>query len=172
MSDDEDFVRVTHRVPQHVRESAQQNTEHGELSELVRSLYNRIAFGDAEGGAESIQIELERVRAEKDELRDQIRRLQNELQTVEQRETRLEEKLSTHRSRKDKYEAHLESLEELLYDGSHIDPGHSVVQKAASAANTSAEDVVEHLQERNPDIPKYAFVDARSAENRWTGVDR
>lgn len=168
---DDDYVRVTHRVPEHTREAAQQNTEHGELSELVRSLYGRIAFGDSDGGAESIEIELERVRAKKDELREQIREFQNELQTVEQQETRLEEKLSTHRSRQDKYEAHIESLEQLLYDGTHVWPGHPIVEKAAQAANRDPEDVVEDLQDRNPQIPEYAFEDAMHADRTWNGID-
>lgn len=169
MSED-DYVRVSHRVPQHVREAAQQNTEHGELSELVRSLYGRIAFGDVDGGAESIAIELERTRAKKDDLREEIRELQNELQTVEQQETRLEEKLTTHRSRKDKYEAHIESLEQLLYDGTHVDPGHPVVEKAADAANLNPEEVIAELQERNSHIPDYAFIPVRDAERRWRGA--
>lgn len=168
---DDDYVRVTHRVPEHVRDAAQQNTEHGDLSELVRSLYGRIAFGDAEGGAESIEIELERVRAEKDDLRQQIRELQNELQTVEQAETRLEEKLSTHRSREDKYEAHLEGLEASLYDGQHVDPTHPLVKKAASAMNVEPDDVIAELQDRNPAIPEYAFQPLREVDQRWTGVD-
>lgn len=170
MTDEDDYVRVSHRVPEHVREAAQQNTKHGEMSELVRSLYGRIAFGDAEGGAESIEIELERVRAEKDDLRQEIRELQNELQTVEQRETRLEEKLSTHRSRQDKYEAHVESLEQLLYDGTHVWPGHPVVKKAAQASNRDPETVVENLQDRNPEIPDYAFEDAMHADETWNGI--
>lgn len=167
---DDDHVRVGHRVPEHVREAAQQNTEHGELSEMVRSLYKRVAFGDADGGVESIEVELERTRAEKDELREEIRELQNELQTVEQHETRLEEKLSAHRSREDKYDAFLESLEDRLYEGQHIDPGHPTVEKAAAAANTEPEAVIADLQERNSHIPEYAFVPMEDAERRWTGV--
>lgn len=170
MSDDDEMLRVSHRVPSHVRDAAQAQTEHGELSKMVRSLYKRIAFGDTDGGAEAVEIELERVRAEKDEIREEIRSLQQELQTLEQQETRLEEKQSKHRSRRDKYEGHLESLEEQLYDGTHLDPGHPSVVAAAEVIGASPGDVVEDLKDRNPGIPDGAFMEMRATDVEWTGV--
>lgn len=171
MTGKDEFVRVGHRVPGHLRDAAQANTEHGELSEMVRSLYRRIAHGDSDGGAESIAIELERVRAKKDELREEVRKLQNELQSLEQQETRLEEKLTTHRSRQDKYEGHLESLEQQLRNGTRVFAEIPSVQQAGSTAGKSPEEVIEDLKERNPIIPDHAFESGLHTTRKWEGVD-
>lgn len=169
MSDD-DHVRVGHRVPKHVRDAAQASTEHGELSEMVRSLYRRVGHGDAEGGADSVAIELERVRAKKDDLRDEIKTLQTELQTLEQQETRLEEKLTKHRSRQDKYEGHLESLEQQLRDGTRVFGELPSVKRAASTVGKSEEEVVYDLKDRNPDVPDHAFESGLHSTETWEGV--
>ncbi len=165
----DDHVRVTHRVPSHVRDAAQDRTEHGELSEEVRSLYQRIAFGEEVAEHDTVRRELERVRDEKDDTRRQIRELQAELEELERRETRLEEKLSKHTSRQDKYEGHLEALETQLRDGTHIWPDHPGVKRAANTAEMEPEEVIEELQERNPEVPDYAFQDAMHADRVWTG---
>lgn len=170
MSDEGGYVRVGHRVPEHIRDAAKENTDHGELSEMVRSLYKRIAHGDTEGGVESVAIELERIRAKKDDLRDQVRKLQNELQALEQEETRLEEKLTSRRSRQDKYEGRLESLEAMLLNGSHVDADAPAVRDAADELGCTAEDVIEDLKQRNPSAPDYAFEPMDQADYRWHGV--
>lgn len=169
MSDD-DHVRVNHRVPNHVRDAAQDKTEHGELSELVRNLYKRVAFGEDVAQHDTVKLELERVRDEKDDVRRQIRELEAELETIESKERRLEEKLSKHNSRQDKYEGHVESLESQLLDGTHISPSHPGVQRAANVGECDGEDVIDDLRERNPEVPDYAFEDMMHAEREWTGL--
>lgn len=168
---DDDHVRVTHRVPGHVRDAAQDRTEHGELSERVRTLYQRAAFGEEVAEHDTVQRELNRVRDEKDDVRRQIREKQAELERLERRETRLEEKLSKHTSRKDKFEGHLESLETQLRRGAHISPSHPGVQRAANTGEVDPEEVIEELQERNPEVPEYAFEDAIHTDHVWNGFD-
>lgn len=158
MSDDNDeIVRVNHRVPEHIRDAAQSQTQHGELSEMVRELYQSVAFGTGWDANDSIKVELERTRAEKDKVRGQIRSLQAQLETVEKKEARLEEKLSKQSSQQDRYEGHLESLESLLGSGQHIWESHPTVEAAAEAGGVPEESVLEELQERNPDVPERQF---------------
>ena len=107
MSNDEPNVKVAHRVPEHIRDAAQGQTKHGELSEMVRELYQSVAFGTGWDVNDSVKIELERTRSEKDKLRGHIRTLQAQLETVEKKETRLEEKLQQQSSKEDRYEGHL-----------------------------------------------------------------
>lgn len=170
MSDDE-FVRVNHRVPEHVRDAAQDKTEHGELSELVRNLYRRVAFGEDVAEHETVKHELERIRDEKDSLRRKVREVQAEIEAVERKETRLEEKLTKHQSREDKFEGHLEALETQLRGGSHITETHPGVQRAANVGDVDVDEVIETLQERNPEVPGYAFEEFMHADRQWTGFD-
>lgn len=165
----DDTVRTTITMPRHLRDAAKENAEHGELSERVRSLYRRIAFGEDVDQHETVKLELERVRSDKDDVRAQIRDLQAELDRLETKEARLEEKLSKHTSRQQKYEGHLESLETLLYDGVHVDEEHPGVEKAANAAQVSPSDVIDDLRERNPQIPDYAYLPINEADRRWNG---
>lgn len=170
MSDD-DTVQVKHLVPEHTRDAAQDRTEYGELSELVRGLYQRIAFGEEVEERESLKKELQRVRNEKDDIRGQIRGLQAELQTIETKEARLEEKLSEFTDDEQKYIGHLESLESRLYDGSNITPGDGGVESASNVGKCDPEEVIEDLKERNPEIPEYAFEEVRHTDEEWAGVE-
>lgn len=168
---DEDTARVTHLVPEHVRDAAKDKTEHGELSEHVRNLYRRIAFGEDVAEHETVRMELERVRDEKDETRRQIRELQSDLEAIERKEARLEEKLSQHTSRQDKYEGHLEALETQLAQGAHISTTHPGVDRAANVGDVEKDEVITDLKERNPSVPDHAFVDAMNTNRRWNGFD-
>lgn len=164
-------TRVSHRVPKHIRDAAQNQTEHGELSELVRDLYRRVAHGDASGGLDSVELELQRVRKEKDQLRGQIGELQNELKSLEQEETRLEEKLTNRRSKQDKYEGHLESIEADLRGGMYLDDDNERLKRAGRAVGKPPQAVIEDLKERNPDVPDHAFEQAyKNPDKEWHGV--
>lgn len=168
MSDD-DTVRVNHIVPRHVREAAQKKTDHGELSERVRSLYRRTAFGEDYDENATIKMELERVRDEKDEKRAKMRELRAELESLESKETRLEEKVSKHESLEQKYEGHLESLESALKSGNSLSEKDARVEMAANTGECEPEEVIQTLKERNPEIPDHAFTQAVGSDE-WDGV--
>lgn len=156
MSEDEEIVRITHRVPKRVRTAAQKQTEHGELSEMVRELYQSVAYGSGWNKEDSLKLDLERVRAEKDRIRGEISTLQTQLENVERRETRLEERIAQ-QSEQDKFEGHLESLESLLQNGAHVWNGHAGVETAANAGEVSQQQVIDELQKRNPSVPGEQF---------------
>jgi chromosome segregation ATPase len=157
-------------MPKHLREAAKERTDHGELSERVRDLYRRIAFGEEVADHESAQRELHRVREEKDEARSDIRDRQADLEALERKETRLEERLNEHKSREDEYQGHLKSIEAHLYDGGHVFPTHGLVKEASRTAECEPEEVIDDLKERNPKIPDYAFKQAMESDQAWYGV--
>ena len=169
MSEDE-YVRVSHRMPARLRDAARSAAEYGELSDRVRATYKTVAYGEAEGRSSELQLELETVRDRKERLRGEIRELQSELDTVESREARLEERLAEVQRRGERYEGHLESIETQLRGGTHIFPELPAVQRAAQTSNNTPAEVIAELQERNPEIPDHAFVRADKAPKPWRGL--
>lgn len=169
---DDEMVRTTIQMPRNIRDEAKNQTEHGELSEMVRDLFREVAFGEEINKREQYKKQLERVRDEKDEVRGEIRDLQSRLDTLEDKESRLEERLSESTSLKDKYDGMLEMLEQTLYSGTHVDKNHGAVERAANTAGVEPEDVIEDLKDRNPEVPDYAFVRKDRAELPWRGLSQ
>lgn len=168
MSDEK--VQVSHLVPEHTRDAAKSNAEHGELSEKVRVLYESIAFGEDIGERSQIERELQSVRSEKDDIRKEIRELQADLESLEKREARLEERVSNLSSKEDKYEGAIEMLEEQLYNGTRVDPNHGGVKRAAGLTDAKPEAVIKTLKERNPNIPDHAFKQKMYTSQEWNGM--
>jgi len=50
-------------------------------------------------------------------------------------------------------------------------PSHPGVKRAANTGEVGPEDVIEELQERNPEVPDYAFEDAIHTDRVWNGFD-
>lgn len=169
MTDDTETVQVSHLVPKSARETAQAKTDHGELSEKVRSLYETIAFGEELGERSQIERELRSVREQKDEKRSEIRQLQADVESLEKRESRLEERLSEMSSREDKYEGAIEMLEEQIYDGQNVFPGHTGVQRAAGLADVEPEGVIQTLKDRNPNVPDHVYKQKLHTNKKWRG---
>lgn len=170
--DDAESARVTHVVPQPVRDAAQERTERGELSERVRDLYRIVATGGVTGSRDQLKLELERVRSKKDRLRGEIEDIQAQLHDLERREQRLEERVDQHQSRKDRYLGHLESLEQRIHAGQAAPPEHGAVEQAADIAGKTPEAVIEDIRERNPGLPDRAFVrqDTLAPHEQWRGT--
>lgn len=164
-------VQVSHLVPRHVREAAKSNSEYGELSEKVRTLYQSVAFGEEIGERTQLENELKAIREKKDNKRAEKRELEREIENLEKRETRLEERVSSLSSKEDKFEGAIEMLEQQLYEGTHIWPEHGTVKKAAGLGEGTPEQVIQKLKERNPGIPDYAFQPLAHAESRWHGCE-
>jgi len=152
MSDEE--VRFNVVMPERLRDDAKRNTERGELSQDVRDLFRRKAYGS--GGTsenselEQAQAELADIRDRIDELRRERRRIDAEIETQESRATRLEERISKLEESSDRFETVVETLESLLLDGSRIYP-----ERVDDELN--ADKVIQELRSRNPDVPDEAF---------------
>jgi chromosome segregation ATPase len=167
--DKDDEVRISVKMRRQLREDAKRNTERGELSEEVRDLYRRIAYGTA--GSEQ-QTEIERARAELQEVRDRIdelrqrrRKIDAEIETQETRATRLEERIESLEEQSNTFGTTVETLEGVLLDGGRIFP-----ERVDDALNADA--VIQELKDRNPDVPEYAFRLASPNEpNDWRDVN-
>lgn len=165
----DDEVRFNVKMRRQLRDDAKRNTNRGELSEDVRDLFRRKAYGH---GAESENTELERTRAELDEVRDRIddlrrdrRRIDAEIESQETRATRLEERMERLEERTDKFSTVVDTLESILLDGGRIFP-------ERVDDDLEAERVINELKERNPDVPEYAFeLSGPHEPTDWRHVD-
>lgn len=90
---DEDTVKTTVQMPRHLRDAAKEQTDHGELSERVRSLFREIAFGEDVSRREGRKLELERIRDKKSELMEQKRATSRRIAELAEKESRLEDEL-------------------------------------------------------------------------------
>lgn len=168
MSDED--VHVSHRVPEDIRDEAQNRTNRGEISEAVRRVYRNFARGEAYPG--HAQHEAERVVLER--MDDRLQEYQDEMdetrRAMQERIEELEEEKEQRDAARDEYEGRLRELEELVRSGSHVDPEHGAVLDAAECSARPPSRVIEELKQRNPDIPDYAFQPADEADGIWDGT--
>lgn len=168
--DDEELVQVSHLVPKSVREDAQENSGHGDLSDAVRMAYRTIAYGDDYQNTTRLKQRLERAKNEYRRLVEEKEAIEAEMHDCEERIRSLREQLDEAQKADERYEQLLEELEEKLYAGSHVFPNHGDVIEAAEIGSVSEQEVIDELRERNPEIPEDAFVPASEAEFEWTGT--
>lgn len=168
MSKYDDQVNV--EVDGDAKEEAKDKLGHGGLSKEIRRLIDEIAWGQEVSQHTRLEHRLRSLREEKDELRSERRELDTKIEDVEQEITRIEEQLSHLYKREDKYDATLEMLEETLYAGSRVYPGHGTVERAARIGDVTNRTVIDDLKTRNPSIPEFAFVDALHDTHEWNGI--
>lgn len=168
MSDEFDD-QINFQVSSDAKALARDELNHGELSERLRELVNKIAFGEEVSEREQLERHRDELRQRKDKIRAEIRRKQADLDEIEQELTRIEERMDHLDTREDEYESKLEMLEQHLADGGHVFPDYNPVANAANAGGVGPEDVIEVLKERNPDIPEHAFQPGYKANDRWRG---
>lgn len=167
MSEDA-FVRYNVRMPERLRDDAKRNSERGELAEHTRELFRRKAYG-VEGSKENTELqqakaELRDVRSALDDLRRDRRQIDAEIETYETRAARLEERVSSLEEEDDKFSTVVDTLENLLLDGTRI-----FSQRVDDDVDASA--VIEELRDRNPEVPDHAFELAEPYEpNDWKEV--
>ena len=161
MSDKDDDVRFNVKMRRQLRDDAKRNTERGELSEDVRDLFRRKAYGEAGTSKntelEQKQAELDDVRDRVDELRRERRKIDAEIESQESRATRLEEQISRMEEQTDTFDTVVATLESMLLDGARIFP-----ERVDDELDSKR--VINELKDRNPDVPDYAFRLARVDE--------
>lgn len=169
MSDKDEEVRFNVKMRRQLRDDAKRNTERGELSEEVRDLFRRKAYGiDATSGNSEIdrlKAELTDVRDRIDDLRRERRKIDAEIESQESRATRLEERISRLEERSDKFDTVVDTLESMLLDGARIFP-------ERVDDELDSERVIKELKERNPEVPDHAFRLAKPHEpTDWRDVE-
>lgn len=157
MSDDT-HVRVNHRVPEHVRDTAQKKTEHGEMSERVRAIYRQVAYGEVYDERSQLQARLDEVTDELSDARRKRNDIESRISDLESEADKLKRRLSEQDTESAEYNAQLESIESELHEGRRITAENAAVKTAAEKRGVQPAEVIDQLKERNPDVPDVAFT--------------
>lgn len=173
MSNDEEMAQVVVNVPRSAKDSAMEKLEYGQMTEEIRDLVTRIAFGEDLGQRSRLERQLEDLRDRRDELRRERRSLDAEIENIDSRIDGVEKRISQLSSQEERYEAKLESLEHRLRAEGRLFPEHSAVREVAKEAEREPEGVIEDLKGRNPDVPEYAFEEMTPYvdEPKWHGFE-
>lgn len=169
--EEDELVQVSHLVPESVREDAQKNSGHGDLSDAVRMAYRTVAYGDDYQNTARLKQRLERAKNEYRRLVEEKDAIEAEMEDAEDRIRTLREQLEKAEEADERFEEKMQELESKLHSGTHIFPNHGDVIEAAEAGGVAEAEVIEELQERNPDVPEDAFKPASEAEFEWMGTD-
>lgn len=152
---------VNFEVEGQTYEIAKDKLDHGELSEELRTRIHEIAHGTTVTNIERKRDLLTEKRKENRELQQQIRNLQNEYEENERDIERLEAELDQLLDQTGEYQGFLKALSEDLTDGKHLFVGHKQVEKAAELGDVTQQEVLDVLQERNPDVDESQFYTAK-----------
>lgn len=166
--------QINFTVDEDAKELAKERLDHGELSNQLRQTIREIAFGEDISKRAKLQDRLDNLKDRRDELKRQKEEIESELDEITSKIERVDNRLSELETKEDAYQGALEMLEDQLMSGTHIDPNHGQVKKAAHLGEKEPDDVIQDLKERNPSVPEYAFVEYRTAQSEygetWTGV--
>lgn len=168
--EEDETVSFAAKMPRRLREDAKRNTGHGELTEEIRNLFRRFAYGPEAGQETSeldrLEAQLQEVRQHLDSLRYDRRQVDIEIETYETRATRLEEKVSALERRRSELDTKTETLETMLHNGDRWWPKR--IMNSINVDRSTAEKIHRELKERNPELPEDAFkVPAVHQEFDW-----
>lgn len=172
MSDDDDpelpeagfdpnaeMVQTSHLVPEDVKEVAQNRCRHGDMSDLVRRAY--IVMATTGEITETFDLECEKklIENQREQVKHHLTVLEEQLDELDEHLEQINMALESARESENQRETILADLEELLDSGQSVFPAHARVRDAASVSALSADEIVELLKERNPDVPDAQFED-------------
>lgn len=164
--------RSTFLVDEQTLEQAKDGLERGELSKELRATVERLAHGEEVAEETRLTDRLKTLRENRRGLRQDRDSIETELDEVNRKIERVESRLDNLREQQGEYDGVLAMLEEDLHSGVRIIGGSAKVVKAANIGNCTKEDVVQDLQERNPDVPDKAFRPAKQGESAvWNEDD-
>jgi len=156
--------QVGFEVDSEAWERAKEKAEWGEMTERLRRAVHEKAYGTE-------VTERKRLRDKRDALRSDVREIENTIKDEQhkrdekQRELeRVEQRLETLEQQDGEYDGFIQALEGDLRDGKRIFVNHGKVERAAELGECDPSDVVEALQERNPEVPESAFREPRAGE--------
>jgi len=163
-------TRVNVEMPDHLHNAVMRELPHGKFSEEVRSLAQRLAFGEEIAEDDALRAELENVRAEIDDVDATMTELRAKRKELENKEKRIEKKVDKQAKQQQKHEGQIEMLEGELRAGQNLDEGDGRVKRAADSGRMKPEHVIEKLRNRNPEVPDYAFETNIPSQKKWDGV--
>lgn len=167
-----DRSQVHFEVNRQAKELAKEKLEFGELSKVLRDEVRRVAFGEEISKRQRLTERLEKLREERDSLRADMRRIETEIDEKETEIARVEERMGGLERKEERYEAQIEMLEDQLFKGTRLWEDHGQVIKAAKTGEKQPKEVLQELQDRNPEIPEYAFQDGLKDAKEWDGLRR
>lgn len=160
------------QVPETVMDAIEARLGYGEKSEYIREFARHLAYGEyvddrtpldaaiavTENRIATLEQERQEITTELDRLGDELDRLNDERQRYTNTESHLD--------------AALIALEDDLRRGMNVDPEAPRVDRVAREFDKTAEDVIDRLKQRNPDVPDHAFERATpfSTTPDWDGV--
>ena len=158
---DDELVKVTHKVPKSVRDQAQERSEFGEMSDLVRDTYQRKAKPNDVTDRDEIDRRLQELRTERDELRLELRketeRIEAEIDNKETQIARLEERKDSARSKSDQFRGELNQLVSHVESGGHIWDTYPGVVDAAETIDETTEYVLEKVKQQAEGVDESQF---------------
>jgi len=134
---------------------------HGVLSDVLRTAANREAFGAEVSERRRLKDQLEDLRDERGELQKERARIESELNEVNRKIERTEARLDELRDREGEYEGRLADIEETLHRNPQtcVWETHPRVEEAAELVDKAPAEVIEELQERNPELGDEKFTE-------------
>lgn len=170
MTDGDDEVRYTVKMPKRLRRDAKKNSEHGELAEAVRGVFRERAYGIGRSEQPSElgkkQAELREVRERIDQLRHKRKQIEAEIETKESRQNRLEEDIRQLEQQQSQVEQSVEMLTNMVENGECLWP--TRIKNAADVDEQTAVQIHERLIDENPELPPRAFEEPNIHEpNDW-----
>jgi chromosome segregation ATPase len=170
----DDEVRYNVKMRRQLREDAKRNCERGELADEVRNLFRRRAYGEDAAGKttelDKAKAEIREVRKRIDDLRDDRAEIENEIESQERRANRLEERIDQLEHSQSQLEQAVEMLENMLQSGERMWP--TRIKNAADVDVSTADQLYQQLQDRNPELPPEAFEEPNiHASNDWRDVE-
>ena len=160
MSDEKETEQINVEVPKRTKELAKEELEHGGLTRVIRERLSEIAHGAESTKKERLKDQLEELRDERKKLKGERMEIDEQLDVVERKIERAESKLDELRDTESEYEGALQIIEEQMHnDGIRIFVGHGRVRDAAKIGNCTEQDVINDIQQRNPNLPEEQFTE-------------
>lgn len=154
------------------KEILDERLDHGEVSKILREVANSIAYGSGWDQATLLDRQIERKRQQLRTLRDKRRDIDGSIETAEEELRELERNREDVKTKEEQFDGALWSFEQSFRSGDigHIDENHPRVESFADEFGRDAEEIVQTLRDRNPDIPAYAFKPFQTAQYKFGGV--
>lgn len=173
MSEDDEKQMVTFNIDLDTYQQAKEKLEHGQMSQELRMKLKRIAYGTDASKREQLREELHTLREDKRDIEREISNLREQRSEKTRKIERVEQRLDDLRDIEGEYNGALEMLESRLLQGERIHENLDGVENAAQLGEKTKQDVLEDLQDRNPEVPLYAFeLSPVHEETDWRVADR
>lgn len=172
MTADEDTASVRVEVPVDVKAQYKATHEHGELSQDIRKLMERKAFGAELSTRRRAERRLDTIEEELHEALDERGDLDQRIETLRTERAKLQDRLNQLDDREDAYEDALDECSAVLYGGGRLFPGHGRIRRAANIGGVEPDDVIEDIRDRHPEAPDHAFVEKREDPTPFDGITR